>query len=90
MKQEFSEELVHLEEALKQERESVQAAMQRLREELQQKHGAELAAMRSEIEKETEAKKLLEQALHEEKAKLKSLQAALDNDESKITFERIV
>ncbi|XP_026194895.1 pericentrin-like isoform X2 [Anabas testudineus] len=82
LKQEFSEELVHLEEALKQERESVQAAMQRLREELQQKHGAELAAMRSEIEKETEAKKLLEQALHEEKAKLKSLQAALDNDES--------
>lgn len=74
LKQEFSEELIQLEEALKQERKSVQAEMKRLREELQEKHNAELAAMRSDTERVSE----------------ECPQAALDNNESKITFERIV
>lgn len=80
MKQRFAEELVHLEEALKQEKESVQAEMKRLREELTDKHNTELASMRSDIEKE---RTLLELALLEEKEKLKSLEAALHNDESR-------
>lgn len=69
LKQEFSEELVNLEEALQQERECVQAEMKRVREELQEKHIAELGALRLDTEKESE----------------ECLQAALDNNESKIT-----
>lgn len=58
----------------------MQEEMKRLREELQEQHEAELSALRSDLEK----------ALEEEKEKLKALQAALDNDESKmIFFERI-
>ncbi|XP_028995899.1 pericentrin isoform X2 [Betta splendens] len=82
LKQQFCEELVHLEEALKQERENVQAEKRRLREELQNEHNTELAALRSDIENETEERSLLELALHEEKEKLKSLEAALHNDKS--------
>ncbi|XP_031165614.2 pericentrin isoform X4 [Sander lucioperca] len=83
MKQEFAGELVHLEEALKQERETVQEEMKKLREELQEKHEAELSDLRSDLHKETEKERTrLEKSLHEEKEKLKSLQAALDNDES--------
>ncbi|XP_078134423.1 pericentrin isoform X2 [Sander vitreus] len=83
MKQEFAGELVHLEEALKQERETVQEEMKTLREELQEKHEAELSDQRSDLHKETEKERTrLEKSLHEEKEKLKSLQAALDNDES--------
>ncbi|XP_032355881.1 pericentrin isoform X2 [Etheostoma spectabile] len=76
MKQEFAGELVHLEEAQKQQRET-------LREELQEKHEAELSDLRSDLHKETEKDRTyLEKSLHEEKEKLKSLQAALENDES--------
>ncbi|XP_074517504.1 pericentrin isoform X8 [Sebastes fasciatus] len=83
LKQEFAGELVHLEEALKQEREDVQGEMKRLREELQEKHEAELSALRSELHREMERERTrLEKALHEEQENLKSLQAALDNDES--------
>ncbi|XP_010784783.1 pericentrin [Notothenia coriiceps] len=79
LKQEFAGELVHLEEALKQEREDVQEERKRWREELQEKHQAELSALRSELDREMES---LERELHEEKERLKTLQAALDNDES--------
>ncbi|KAM7376064.1 hypothetical protein PAMP_005812 [Pampus punctatissimus] len=83
LKQEFAEELVHLEEALKQEREAVQEEMRRMREELQVKHEAELSALRTNLERETEEERTcLEKALQEEKEKLKSLQAALDSNES--------
>ncbi|XP_078031283.1 pericentrin isoform X3 [Epinephelus lanceolatus] len=83
LKQEFAVELVHLEEALKQEREDVQEEMKRLREELQDKHEAELSALRSDLHGEMkEERTRLEKALHEETEKLKSLQEALDNDES--------
>ncbi|XP_034713637.1 pericentrin isoform X5 [Etheostoma cragini] len=76
MKQEFSGELSHLEEAQKQQRET-------LREELQEKHKAELSDLRSDLHKETvKDRTRLEKSLHEEKEKLKSLQAALENDES--------
>ncbi|XP_067335427.1 pericentrin isoform X2 [Channa argus] len=83
LKQELSGELVSLEEAPEHERQSVQAEIKRLREELQQNHKVELAALRSDIEKEAEKERtLVEQALLAEKEKLKSLQTALDNDES--------
>ncbi|KAI9528762.1 hypothetical protein NQZ68_017360 [Dissostichus eleginoides] len=83
LKQEFAGELVHLEEALKQEREDVQEERKRWREELQEKHQAELSALRSELDREMESERTrLEQELHEEKERLKTLQAALDNDES--------
>ncbi|XP_031703854.1 pericentrin [Anarrhichthys ocellatus] len=77
LKQEFAEE------ALKRERVHVQDEMKRLREELHEEHDAELSALQSNLHRET-AKEMsrLEKALHEEKEKLKSLQAALDNDES--------
>ncbi|KAM6917864.1 pericentrin isoform 2-T2 [Lycodopsis pacificus] len=83
LKQEFAGELVHLEEALKQERVHVQDETKRLREELHEEHEAELSALQSNLHRET-AKETsrLEKALHVEKEKLKSLQAALDNDES--------
>ncbi|XP_029316030.1 LOW QUALITY PROTEIN: pericentrin [Cottoperca gobio] len=83
LKQEFAGELVHLEEALKQEREDVQENVKRLREELLKKHEAERSALRSDLDKDMEKERTrLEKALHEEKEKLMSLQAALDNDES--------
>ncbi|XP_042292883.1 pericentrin isoform X3 [Thunnus maccoyii] len=83
LKQECAGELIHLEEALKQQREDVQEEMKRMREELQVKHEAELSALRTDLERETEKERTcLEEALQEEKEKLKSLQAALDNNES--------
>lgn len=64
--------------------------MKRLREELQEKHEAEISALRSELDRETEEERTrLEKALHEEKEKLKSLQAALDSDESEIIFKTV-
>ncbi|XP_041809392.1 pericentrin isoform X2 [Chelmon rostratus] len=70
-------------EALKQEREQVQDEMKRLREELQEKNEAELCALKSDLDRDMEKERIhLEKELHEEKEKLKSLQAALDNDES--------
>ncbi|XP_026170864.1 pericentrin isoform X4 [Mastacembelus armatus] len=69
-------------EALKQKREDVELEMKKLREELQEKHKAEISALKSDIEKEMEETKRLEKALHEEEEKLKSLQAALGNDDS--------
>ncbi|XP_054861917.1 pericentrin isoform X3 [Amphiprion ocellaris] len=82
LKQEFAVELAHLEEALKQEREHVQESMKRLREELQEKHETEIAALKSHLDKEMQDKTYFEKALHEEKDKSKSLQAALDNNEN--------
>uniref|UniRef100_A0A3P8T8V7 ELK domain-containing protein n=1 Tax=Amphiprion percula TaxID=161767 RepID=A0A3P8T8V7_AMPPE len=90
LKQEFAVELAHLEEALKQEREHVQESMKRLREELQEKHETEIAALKSHLDKEMQDKTYFEKALHEEKDKSKSLQAALDNNESKNFFERLI
>ncbi|XP_070699119.1 pericentrin [Pempheris klunzingeri] len=83
LKQEFAGELVHLEEALKQETVHVQGEMKRLREELQKNHEAELSALRSDLNGEMEKERThLEKALQEEREKLESLQAALDNDDS--------
>ncbi|KAF7667502.1 hypothetical protein LDENG_00056390 [Lucifuga dentata] len=84
MKQEFAEELrVQLEQAKKQERELVAEEMQRLRKELQEKHEAKLSAFRAELKKENEEEQIsLEKQLQGEREKLKSLQAALDNDDS--------
>lgn len=80
MKQEFSGELVLLEEALKEERHHLQGEIKRLREDLQQKHQAELSVLKAKLEKEM-AKEItdLKYTLQEEKYKLKSL----ENDESK-------
>ena len=63
------------------ERETVQENMK----ELEQKHDDEVSALRSDLERE---RAQFEKALHDEKEQLKSLQAALDNDESKIIFKR--
>ncbi|XP_030299600.1 pericentrin isoform X3 [Sparus aurata] len=83
LKREFAGELILLEESLEQERKHVQEEMKRLREELQEKHEAELSALRSDHDRETEKERMhFEEALNEERGKLKSLQAALDNDES--------
>ncbi|XP_068436282.1 pericentrin [Clinocottus analis] len=83
LKQEFAGELVHLEDALEEERVHVQDEMKRLREELQEKHDAELSVLKSNLRRETEKERSrLEAELHEEKQKLKSLQTALANDES--------
>lgn len=81
LKQDFSKELVHLEEALKHQREHVEEEMQKLRAELQGKHDAELSSLRWEFERDLEMQ--LVKALHEEKEKLKALHAAVDNDDSK-------
>ena len=82
LKQEFAGELVHLEEALKLEE------VKKMREELQEKHEAELSALKTDLEKETEKERTcLEKALKEEREKLKSLQAALDNNDSKIIWQ---
>ncbi|KAM9354836.1 pericentrin [Pholidichthys leucotaenia] len=79
LKEEFAEELAHLEEALKQEREQVHENMTKLREELQEKHESEISSLHKEMEEE---RRHLQKAFGEEKEKLKSLQDALDNDES--------
>uniref|UniRef100_A0A3Q3W5J8 Pericentrin/AKAP-450 centrosomal targeting domain-containing protein n=1 Tax=Mola mola TaxID=94237 RepID=A0A3Q3W5J8_MOLML len=50
-----------------------------LGEELQEKHKTALSALKSELDKERTS---LTKALHEEREKFKSLQAALENDES--------
>lgn len=58
--------------------------MKSLKEELQEKHQAELSVLKSELEKEmTKETTDLKNTLMEEKEKLKSLQTALENDESK-------
>ncbi|XP_041668237.1 pericentrin isoform X2 [Cheilinus undulatus] len=63
--------------------ERLQEEMKRLREDLQKKHEAELSALKSDHDRETEFERTgFERALHEEREKLKSLQAALDNDDS--------
>ncbi|KAL6105456.1 pcnt [Pungitius sinensis] len=82
LKQEFAGELVELEKALEQERVHVHDEMKKLREELQEKHEAELTPLKSALCRETEEKSHLTKALHEEKEKLISLQSELDNDES--------
>lgn len=84
MKQEFPEELVLFEGTLKPERQHVQDEMKRLKEELQEKHQAELSCLKAELEKEMTKETMdLKNTLMEEKEKLKSLQSALENDESK-------
>ncbi|XP_008275148.1 pericentrin [Stegastes partitus] len=82
LKQEFSVELSHLEEALKQEKEHVPENIKKLREELQDKHETEISALKSDLDKEMQEKKILEKALQEEKEKFKSLQVAPDSDEN--------
>uniref|UniRef100_A0A673B4S6 Pericentrin n=1 Tax=Sphaeramia orbicularis TaxID=375764 RepID=A0A673B4S6_9TELE len=83
IKQEFAAELARHGDTLQQERGHVQGQMKRMREELQQKHEAELSALRAELEKQAEDERTcLEKALEEEKEKLKSLQAALDKNDS--------
>ena len=90
LKQEFAGELICLEEALKQEKEHMQKETNRLKAELQEKHEVEISIQMSNLNSETEKERTcLEKALHEEKEKLKSLQAALDNDESKTVFEEL-
>lgn len=62
----------------------MQEEMKRLREELQQKHQAELSVLKAELEKEMTTKTTeLQITLKEEKEKLSFLQTALENDESK-------
>ncbi|KAM4625822.1 pericentrin [Polymixia lowei] len=92
LKKEFAEELrVGLEEAQQRERERVteeltlrsQEEAQRLREELQEKQEACLSALRGDLERGMEEERRgLEGELQEEREKLKSLQASLDNDQS--------
>lgn len=58
--------------------------MKRLKEELQEKHQAGLSVLKAELEKEmTKETTDLKNTLMKEKEKLKSLQTALENDESK-------
>lgn len=62
----------------------MQDEMKRLKEELQEKHKAELSCLKAELEKEmTKETTDLKNTLMQEKEKLKSLQTALENDESK-------
>lgn len=58
----------------------MQNEMKRLKEELQEKHQAELSLLKAEMTKEMTD---LKNTLMEEKEKLKSLQTALEIDESK-------
>ncbi|XP_041827485.1 pericentrin isoform X2 [Melanotaenia boesemani] len=74
-----TQKIALLEETLKQEQEELQENVKKLREELQQKHESEISVLRSNFEKE---RTHLEKALQDEKEKLKSLQVALDNNES--------
>lgn len=83
MKQEFAEQLAHLEEALELERSQAQENMNKLKEELQEKYESEISVLRSHHDEMAKEQARLEKALHEEKEKLKSLQDALENDESK-------
>lgn len=84
MKQEFSVELAGLEDALNHERKHIHEEMKRLTEALQEKHKTELSALKTELDAEMEEERSsLKKALDEETEKLKSLQAALDNQESK-------
>ncbi|XP_076013417.1 pericentrin isoform X2 [Genypterus blacodes] len=77
-----AEELqVCVERAQKQEGELNAEEIQSLIEELQEKHEAQLSALKAELGKEVEEQQSLEKQLQEETEKLKSLQAALDNDE---------
>lgn len=62
----------------------MQDEMKRLKEELHEKHQAELSVLKTELEKEmTKETTDLKNTLMVEKEKLKSLQTALENDESK-------
>lgn len=83
MKQEFAEQLARLEEALELERSRAQENMNKLKEELQEKYESEISVLRSHHDEMATKQARLEKALHEEKEKLKSLQDALENDESK-------
>lgn len=83
MKQEFAEQLARLEEALELERSQAQENMNKLKEELQEKYESEISVLRSHHDEMATEQAQLEKALHEEKEKLKSLQDALENDESK-------
>lgn len=83
MKQEFAEQLARLEEALELERSQAQENMNKLKEELQEKYESEISVLRSHHDEMATEQARLEKALHEEKEKLKSLQDALENDESK-------
>ncbi|XP_025756941.1 pericentrin [Oreochromis niloticus] len=82
MKQEFAEQLARLEEALELERSQAQENMNKLKEELQEKYESEISVLRSHHDEMAKEQARLEKALHEEKEKLKSLQDALENDES--------
>lgn len=82
MKQEFAEQLARLEEALELERSRAQENMNKLKE-LQEKYESEISVLRSHHDEMATEQARLEKALHEEKEKLKSLQDALENDESK-------
>ncbi|KAL3968743.1 ryanodine receptor 1 [Sarotherodon galilaeus] len=82
MKQEFAEQLARLEEALELERSQAQENMNKLKEELQEKYESEISVLRSHHDEKAKEQARLEKALHEEKEKLKSLQDALENDES--------
>lgn len=84
MKEEFSREHLLFDEALKKERQHFQDEMKRLKKELQEQHQAELSVLKAEFEKEmTKETTDLRNTLMEEKDKLKSLQTALENDDSK-------
>lgn len=89
MKKDFAAELSNLEEALNEEREQVDE-MRRLREELQQKHDAEITALRSDLDTGAEERAHGEKALSEEKQHVTSLQTVLDNHESKGFKKKII
>lgn len=70
--------------ALKQESDRLQEEINRLRQELQEKHEDQLTALKSNHDREMERERTsFEKSLQEEREKLQSLQAALDRDESK-------
>lgn len=81
-----------LAEERKEERERVMEEMtlrreeevQRLRQELQEEEEARVSALREELERGMAAERsALEKGIEEARAALKSLQASLDNDQSK-------
>ncbi|XP_058471141.1 pericentrin [Solea solea] len=84
LKTEFAVELAGLEEALKEERECVQE-MKRLREELQQKHEAELMVLRSDLDRE---RSRLEKAHDKEKEELQQAQERFEGAQSEKKYER--
>ncbi|XP_061599182.1 pericentrin isoform X2 [Cololabis saira] len=80
-----SQKLTLLEEAMKKEKENMQENVEKLKE-LQQKHECETSSLTSDLE---QTRTRLEKDLHEEKEKFKSLQAALDNNDSpQVLIER--